>query len=223
MSVFKVIIAIAISKFIEPYAAEILIILSIVILLCFVGNNYVKLKKGHCQPVDNDTPVDKNDAGQSKPMPDTSGLMFDTLGAMGCQPTKNPDGTLSVMYQGENFNMNFGGMYARIWDSMWAVIRADNPNLPAVKEAVNSANFGFGPTVVLTAPDENGWIGLHSRMDIMLHPACPDNVEFVSAVLKSFFDTKENVRSRFQQINASQMENERPSRPIGFAPNNPNA
>jgi len=149
-------------------------------------------------------------------IPDTQGLMFDTLSAIGCQPTKNDDGTLSVSYQGENFHMEFGGMYCRVWDSMWSGIKVDDPELPQVKEAVNAANFNFGPTVVMTAPDENGVIGFHSRRDIMLHPACPDNVPFVKAVLDSFFDAKEQVRQNYQQLNARQMEAQKKRRPIGF-------
>ena len=150
------------------------------------------------------------------PKPDTQGLMFNTLSKLGCQPTVNDDGTISVQYQGENFHMEFGGMYARVWDPMWAGIKADDPDLPKIREAVNAANFNFGPTVVMTNPDDEGVIRFHSRRDIMLHPACPDNVPFVKAVLDSFFDAKEQVRNNFQQINAKQMDRQKNRRPVGF-------
>lgn len=156
---------------------------------------------------------------QEQNQPDTLGLMFRTLSNLGCQPTKNEDGTLSVSYQGENFHMEFGGMYARVWDPMWAGIKADDPDMPKIREAVNAANFNFGPTVVLTVPNDEGIIGFHSRRDIMLHPACPDNEPFVKAVLDSFFDAKEQVRSNFQQINAKQMEAQKNRRPVGFTTN----
>ena len=68
----------------------------------------------------------------------------------------------------------------------------------------------------MTAPDEDGVIGFHSRRDIMLHPACPDNVPFVKAVLDSFFDAKEAVRNRYQQIDAQQIEAQKNRRPVGF-------
>lgn len=154
---------------------------------------------------------------QNVEKPDTKGLMFNTLSQLGCQPTANDDGTISVQYQGENFHMEFGGMYARVWDPMWAGVKANDPDMPKIREAVNAANFNFGPTVVLTAPNEDGVVGLHSRRDIMLHPACPDNVPFVKAVLDSFFDTKENVRNNFQQINVKQMEQQKNRRPVGFS------
>lgn len=148
--------------------------------------------------------------------PDTLGLMFNTLNALGCQPTKNDDGSLSVCYQGENFHMEFGGMYARVWDPMWAGVKADDPEMPKIREAVNAANFNFGPTVVLSTPNDQGVISFHSRRDILLHPACPDNIPFVKAVLDSFFDTKEEVRNRYQQINAQQTEMQKNRRPVGF-------
>ena len=151
--------------------------------------------------------------------PDTLGLMLSTLNQLGCQPTANEDSTISVQYQGENFHMEFGGMYARVWDPMWAGVKADDPDMPKIREAVNAANFNFGPTVVLTAPNEDGVIGFHSRRDIMLHPACLDNVPFVKAVLDSFFDAKEQVRNSFQQINAKQMEAQKNHRPVAFTTN----
>lgn len=162
------------------------------------------------------TEEETNEQSEEK-KPDTLDLMFNTLCNLGCQPVKNPDDTLSVKYQGENFHMEFGGMFARVWDPMWAGVKADDPDLPKIREAVNSANFNFGPTVVLTSPDEDGVVGLHSRRDIMLHPACPDNIPFVKSVLDSFFDAKNEVKSNFQKLNAIQSENQRNRRPVGFA------
>lgn len=140
------------------------------------------------------------------------------LTELGCQPEIHKDGSVDVSYQGENFHLEFGGMYARVWDPMWAGVKADDPDMPKIREAVNAANFNFGPTVVMTAPDEDGDIGLHSRRDIMLHPSCPDNVPFIKAVLDSFFDTKEQVRRNFQQINSQQQE-KKPRRTVGFTTN----
>ena len=159
---------------------------------------------------------ERNSAGSDVKTRDTHGLMLNTLNSIGCQPTANEDGTISVQYQGENFHMEFGGMYARVWDPMWGSIKADDQDLPKIREAVNAANFNFGPTVVMSAPNDEGIIGIHSRRDIMLHPACPDNELYVKAVLDSFFDAKEQVRSNFQQIIAKQMDRQKNRRPVGF-------
>lgn len=154
--------------------------------------------------------------GDSSEQPDTARLMFNALCEIGCQPEKDNDGSINVQYQGETFHMDFGGMYARVWDPMWAGIKANDPDLPQIREAVNAANFNFGPTIVLTSPDENGIIGFHTRRDIMLHPLCPDNAAYVKAVLDSFFEAKEQVKGNFQEIKASQDKIIKKRRPIGF-------
>ncbi|MDD6494706.1 MAG: hypothetical protein PUF55_08700 [Bacteroidales bacterium] len=154
--------------------------------------------------------------GDLSEQPDTARLMFNALSEIGCQPEKDNDGSINVQYQGETFHMDFGGMYARVWDPMWAEIKANDPDLSQIREAVNAANFNFGPTIVLTSPDENGIIGFHTRRDIMLHPLCPDNAPYVKAVLDSFFEAKEQVKRNFQEIKESQDKIIKKRRPIGF-------
>lgn len=139
--------------------------------------------------------------------PDTLGLMMSTLNSIGCQPGKADDDVVFVSYQGEDFSMMFSGMYARIWDPAWAHVKVDDPALPRIREAVNEVNFDFGPTVVMTSPGEDGLIAIHTRMDIMLHPACPDNHLFVKAILNSFFDTKSAMGDKFQEIAKGQIAN----------------
>lgn len=243
MSIIKYLIVAAFAQILKPYWMEISIIAA-VIVAGIVIQHLLKLKEEKEENMEQDADNDNrqyDDAvtsiydstrisgtkakqinksmKQEQHQPDTLGLMFKTLSNLGCQPTMNEDGTISVSYQGENFHMEFGGMYARVWDPMWASIKADDPDMPKIREAVNAANFNFGPTVVLTAPNDEGIIGFHSRRDIMLHPACPDNEPFVKAVLDSFFDAKEQVRSNFQQINAKQMEAQKNRRPVGFTTN----
>ena len=155
-------------------------------------------------------------SGDSSEQPDTARLMFNVLSEIGCQPEKDNDGSINVQYQGENFHIDFGGMYARVWDPMWAGIKANDPNLPQIREAVNAANFNFGPTIVLSSPDEDGIIGFHTRRDIMLHPLCPDNAPYVKADLDSFFEAKEQVKGNFQETKASQDKIIKKRRPIGF-------
>lgn len=244
MSIIKYFLIVAFAQIIGPYWMEITIFAA-VIVAGIVIRNPLKLKEEKEERMKQDAGNDNRqyddavaaiyDAAresaeqthkqiedfmkQEQNEPDTLGLMFRTLSNLGCQPVKNEDGSISVAYQGENFHMEFSGRYAMIWDPMWSGVKADNPSMPMIREAVNAANFNSGPTVVLTAPNDEGIIGFHSRRDIMLHPACPDNELFVSAVLNSFFDAKEYVRSNFQQINAIQMEARKSRRPVGFTTN----
>ena len=149
--------------------------------------------------------------------PNTLELMFNSLRNIGCQPTKDENDVLSVQYQGENFFIRFGGRFACVWDPQWAAVKADDPDLPAIREAINAANFNFGPTVVFSSPNEEGLINIHSRRDIMLHPACPENDIYVKSVLDSFFEKKNDVRGYIHQLNSVQPETQKKRRPVGFA------
>lgn len=150
-------------------------------------------------------------------IPDTLHLMKNALAELGCQPEVNNDGTMNVAYQGENFHLEFGGPYARIWDPFWSHIKEDDPEWPKVCQAINSANFNFGPTVVYTAPNDEGLIGLHSRRDILFHPSLPDKSGYIRSVLDSFFAAKDNVRNSFQRLNMPQQQSTEGRRPVGFS------
>lgn len=211
----------------------IVLILAVVILMGIFGNLMNKKKEDENNNPQHDnvvnsvsesahqstdeTPKENEKQMKQGEKPDTIGLMFNTLSALGCQPLRIDDEKIGVIYQGENFFIESSGMYCRIWDLMWTGVSVDDPNLPKVREAVNVTNFGFGPTVMMEDPDEKGVIGFTSRFDIMLHPACPDNVPFVKSVLDSFFKTKENFRTAsYLQINAQPVTAQRTRRPVGF-------
>lgn len=152
--------------------------------------------------------------------PATTNIVFGALQALGCQPELKDDNTLVVSYQGETFQFDFGespSRYTRIWDPCWAGIKTDDPQINLIKEAINVTNYNFGPTIVMTEPDENNVITFHSRYDIMVHPACPDNDQYLKSVLDSFFYAKEAVRNNFQNLNVKQAEQHKNRRPVGFA------
>lgn len=206
------------------------LIFAIVFIACVIG--YARREHSD-KTVDNhfDTVTkDNNQMNQTTTTPDatevtdeervtltTAEFMHDILVKLGCTPRKNSDGSLFVKYQGETFHMIFNRLYVRIWDPLWAEVRVDDPKLPIVREAVNTTNFSFGPTVVLSDPSDEGVINLHSRRDILLHPAVPDAEDFVSAVLESFFDTKQTMREHCNTIVAEQTEVAKKRRPVGFA------
>lgn len=215
MSIIKYLLVVAYAQVFEVYWKEILIIFGVCLLAVFL-NVMLKYKEEKNGRMNHEN---QNNTSSDELKPDTLGLMFRTLSNLGCQPTKNDDGTITVKYQGENFQMQFGGMYARVWDPMWSSIKADDPDLPNIREAVNDANYSFGPTIVMTKPDDEGIITFHSRCDIMLHPAVPDNEPYVAAILDSFFKIKEQMQADYQQIVSQQMETRKARRPVGFTTN----
>lgn len=216
MGIIKFVFSGILGNILKPYLMEISILAAIITGGIIIGN-IINKKKSRNNGVEEEK---DGKHGSGEYVIDTRGLMISTLSSIGCQPTANDDGSVSVQYQGENFHMEFGGIYARVWDPMWASVRMDDPNLPKIREAMNATNFNFGPTVVMTRPDDNGVIRLHSRRDIMLHPACPNNDHFVKAVLDSFFSTKDQLRNLYQQLNATQQTTvQSPRRPVGFTAN----
>lgn len=206
------------------------LIFAIVIIACVIGYAH---REHSDKTVDNhfDTVIkDNHQMNQTTTTPDetevtdeervtltTAEFMHDILVKLGCNPRKNSDGSLFVKYQGETFHIMFDRFYVRVWDPLWAEVRVDDPNLPLIREAVNTTNYSFGPTVVLSDPSDEGVINLHSRRDIMLHPAVPGAESFVSAVLESFFDIKRTMREHCSTLIAEQTGVAKKRRPVGFA------
>lgn len=149
-------------------------------------------------------------------IPDNLGLMKNVLTQLGCQPEVNDDGSMHVSYQGENFHIDFGGLYAQIWDLGWAAVNVNDPELPKIREAINHTNFEFGPTVVITNPDEKGTMYVHSRLGILLHPAILEIDGYLRSNFDMFFRTKDSVRQNFQQITLEQQKAHEGRRPVGF-------
>lgn len=158
--------------------------------------------------------------GEAEEPLDTMSLTLKTLCDIGCQPKVLENGSLEVMYQGEAFIIECGGPYARIWDPDWLHIKEDDPKLPLLREAINAANFKFGPTVVMTRPNDEGYHIVHSRFDIVMHPALPAIDAYLRSILNFFFETKEEIRKRYVEFIDEQ--NDQPERrdPTGFDTDN---
>lgn len=150
---------------------------------------------------------------------ETRRILRQALEAIGCQPKLNSDGTLNFAYQGEKFYASISGRFSDIWDPNWNTISINNPNLPVVREAINLTNSQRGPTVVLTQPDKNGIIWFHSHHDLMLHPASPENVEYVEAALDSFFVTQKQLDKYYKRLSNIRQEEQKNRQPIGFTAN----
>lgn len=146
-------------------------------------------------------------------------LMVSALTKMGCQPTVDEVGSVAVTYQGECFNIDFGGRYAQVWDLDWAYANINAPDFGNVIMAVNLANYNLGPTVVMSRSDENGMMSLHSRLSLLMHPAITEIVEYVRCSLDAFFRAKELVYRHIDQINLELQQKaiREKRRPVGFS------
>ena len=142
-------------------------------------------------------------------------IMKESLGKLGCQPKVTGKDSIEVAYQGETFDIVCAGLYARIWNCGW-IMKADDPDLSKMRDAVNRANYEYGPTIVATEPNEDNIIAFYYRMDIMPHPCIPEVYKYVGAVLDSFFHSKDALKAEYQNINMQQQERQKKRRTIGF-------
>ena len=185
----------------------------------WIYNNFADFKDRLSLAITDDL-SSKTDGDESdNNAPTTLCIVCNSLKKMGCQSEMNGENSLSVSYQGETFQFDFGespSRYTRIWDPWWAQIKNDDPQLELIKEAINAANYNFGPTILMTDADENNVISLHSKYDIMVHPACEDNDQYIKSVLNSFFPLKDAVRSNFQHLSNQRIEQFKNRRTVGF-------
>lgn len=143
-------------------------------------------------------------------------VLINTLRHMNCQPEMNTDQNIEVAYQGENFLIQFNGAFIRIWDLSWFSTKSTDDNFTLLKDAVNYANFSFGPTIIMHSPDENGHILLSSRMDVLFVPEQNDNEGYVSALLDSFFGLKQNLQREVARLKDNPQDRTVIDNPIGF-------
>ncbi|MDE6792260.1 MAG: hypothetical protein K2J48_04170 [Muribaculaceae bacterium] len=145
--------------------------------------------------------VPKDDFDVNQPRENHIPYLSSILKDIGCNIEVDNEGNTSFKYQGEEFFVEYNGIYLRIWDPSWARIETDNPNFRDVLKAVNEANYGFGPTVVFTLPDTSGSVALHSRYDIYFPAFMKNDPGFLKMSLNLFFDTKHNLAGHLREIN----------------------
>lgn len=126
--------------------------------------------------------------------------ILQSLRNIGCNPRENEDENISVAYQGENFLFQLNGAFIRIWDLSWFATKITDDNYTLLKDAVNYANFSFGPTILMHSPDEDGKIILSSRLDVLYSPFEYDNDGYIAAILDTFFQIKTTLRNEVARL-----------------------
>lgn len=149
---------------------------------------------------DNAEPAPDGDKARQDATESTRRIITDSLIAIGCQPEEREDGEIVVKYQGENFVIRCSGRLARIWDYGWYSIKNDDPKREVLIPAVNRSNYHTGNVIVLAHDEDRTNIWLHTIDTIMLHPACPENVEYLRSVFDNFFATKSHFGEVYREI-----------------------
>lgn len=123
-------------------------------------------------------------------------LLLESLRKINCIPKFDEEDKekIFIKFQGESFCIVQNKQFIRIWDLPYAEVNVLDTNLPAILESINSANRGFGPTIMLTPANENGVREIMSRIDAVFVPSLTHPDEYLSSLFNSFFITKNNLR-----------------------------
>jgi hypothetical protein len=122
---------------------------------------------------------------------ETINLLESVFKCLGCKYTYDDERQeYKVRFQGEDFLIIVYGRMAHIWDTWWEEVKLDSPMVPLIKKTINRVNVDKTLTIVYRESEEDNSFSLHTHQTIMLHPMCPDNVNYVEFVLNSFFDTQ---------------------------------
>lgn len=151
---------------------------------------------------------------------DTRLIVLDALNAIGCNPSTDEDDNVTVSYQGENFVISFGNGFTTIWDPFWSRIKATDPYLCCVREAINKVNFNPMPTVVLSEPDVNGDLWFHSHCTTIVNEGIENPDNFIKYILDRFLDIKFEMRMEYERNLARQQNSFADLKNVNFASNN---
>ena len=135
---------------------------------------------------------------------------------MSCNPRMDEQENLALSYQGENFLLMFNGPFIRIWDLSWYSVKPTDDNFTLIKDAVNYANFSFGPSIVMHSPDEDGNVVFSSRVDVPLINIVDDIQGYMEVVLDSFFSLKQSLSREINRLKTNPQDRTLHDNPIGF-------
>lgn len=152
--------------------------------------------------------------GCPKKIRQTKALFLDLLSKLHCNPYLDEDGvTIRFGYHGSELVLTSGYLCAQIIEPFWAHINVNHPEYSLFKEAVNATNYDFGLTILWTDSDENGEIGIHSKLDFILIPGSGTNITILQEQLNRFADAKFSLETKFKELIK---EKHNKKNPIGF-------
>ena len=117
---------------------------------------------------------------------------------LGCNPLPLDEKSMLLRFRGEQYQLELTDNQCRIWDPSWASIHHGNVNYPSIRFAANLANRSFGPKVMLTPPNENGDVTLHSCFDFFI-PTSADIKQVLDTHFPILFDAFEFQKKQISQ------------------------
>lgn len=136
-------------------------------------------------------------------------FLMETLKKIGCQAfISEHDNNVYLKYQGEAFCIVQDRGFIRIWDLPYSEVNVLDTNLPLIIESINNANFGIGPTIVISKPDKNGIREIQSKMDMIFLPQLPNPDKYLAKIFDLFFDLKISLQTEIAKWNNPEAQNQ---------------
>ncbi|MDE6770336.1 MAG: hypothetical protein K2J78_11490, partial [Muribaculaceae bacterium] len=136
-------------------------------------------------------------------------FLMETIKKIGCQAfISEHDNNVYLKYQGEAFCIVQDRSFIRIWDLPYFEVNVLDTNLPLIIESINSANFGIGPTIVISKPDKNGIREIQSKMDMIFLPELPNPDKYLAKIFDLFFDLKISLQTEIAKWNNPEAQNQ---------------
>ncbi len=163
---------------------------------------------------------------KSFPYKEMRNFIVKTLKEIGCTPEidKKLESDVEFMYQGEHMTIRVeNDTLITIYDTWWATLPMENPQIEVLKEAINATNAGNMVTIVHTEDEENKQLVLHTRYRMFLRKDFPAVSGLLVAVLQNFFAVKEEVRGHFAALNDAKQQLEQKKKRVkikGFGSEN---
>ena len=140
------------------------------------------------------------------------------LKELGVSPIINEDNTVSFVYQGEHYYVQFNPHFVAIWDFQWQIINIYEPYWQDIYTAYNLSNFRNVPTILMSTPNEKGEIMVSTVYRFWnIHQDM--NSDLLKTILFQFSQVKVNAVYNYNEYMAHK---DRPSEfvlpEIGFKP-----
>lgn len=129
-------------------------------------------------------------------------ITLDSLAAIGLRFTeKNENGEVFASLDGKVFfSLTFSNRYTYIAERYWASWSNNDPNISNINKLVHFINgYAFGPWLVVEEYPDEGKIYISTMQTVMLHGCCPENIHYISATLKMFYDIKETFQKKLEE------------------------
>jgi hypothetical protein len=137
-------------------------------------------------------------------------LVVEELKSIECSPQIDKAQDVQFDYQGEHFFIQISSNVAlTVYDTWWGTLKADDPDIYNLKEAINLTNQCLISTTIYSTADD-GTFGVHTKYSLMLSVDINDNpmlpLDMLRAIFADIFHAHNMVKESLNKLNIEQQE-----------------